>query len=185
MGHFYLLSAVNSIEVENESNQIQLVRLRNTSTNEKVAEWKGSWGCKSREWNMIPEMEKERFGLALDQEGEFWMTYDDFKVNFSRLVITNFNRSTTKYSWEIVKHEGEWEVGVSSGGCSTKGQSFASNPTYNLTISGKDCDPDEGNLATVLVGLMQKNRPAKRNTGLYDLKIGLSSFCLYFFYLSN
>lgn len=178
MGHFYLLSAVNSIEVENESNQIQLVRLRicTSINNSTTAEWKGSWGCKSREWQMIPILEKERFGLALDQEGEFWMTYDDFKVNFSRLVITNFNRSTTKYGWEIVKHEGSWEVGISSGGCSTKGQSFSSNPTYNLTISAKDCDPDEGNLATVVVGLMQKNRPSKMKTGLYDLKIGLMSF---------
>ncbi len=170
MGHFYLISAVNSIELENESNQIQLVRLRNTATN--AADWKGGWGCKSREWALIPELEKERFGLALDAEGEFWMTYDDFRANFSRLDLCNFNKSSAKYRWEIVSHEAAWEVGVSSGGCSTKGP-FASNPRFYLTITGKDCDPDEGNLATVVVGLMQKSRPAKKNTGLFDLKIGL------------
>ena len=43
-GHFYAISAVNSIEREDETYKIQLVRLRNTCTN--VADWKGSWGPK-------------------------------------------------------------------------------------------------------------------------------------------
>lgn len=171
LGHCYVISAVNSIELEDETNQIQLIRMRNMFTN--TAEWKGDWGPKSREWSLIPESDKALFGLSLENEGEFWMTYDSFKANFSKIDICNLNRFSSKYKWESTVHEGHWEPGASSGGCSTKGP-YWSNPRFSLTVTAKDSDPDDpGGLATVVIGLMQKNRSSKKTKGLFDLKIGL------------
>ena len=34
-------------------------------------------------------MEKEKLGLTFDRDGEFWMSYADFKKNFTNIEITN------------------------------------------------------------------------------------------------
>ena len=177
-GHFYTVSAVNSIDLEGETNQIQLVRLRNMVTN-VGSDWKGPWGLRSREWEIIPDAEKEHYGLCLELDGEFWMTYDDFKVNFSKIDICNLERpnngtSFVKYKWEMASYEDKWEPGISAGGCSTKGlPGFQTNPRFCFTVTDKDCDLEDNNLATVVIGLMQKNRSSKKSTGMYDLKIGV------------
>ncbi|KAJ8876072.1 hypothetical protein PR048_023981 [Dryococelus australis] len=80
----------------------------------------------SPEWRFIPEHTKEEIGLTFDDDGEFWMSYDDFKRHFSRLEICNLNpdslseEETTakgKRRWEMSMFEGEWVRGVTAGGC--------------------------------------------------------------------
>ena len=36
--------------------------------------------CSSDEWNAISEEEREEMGLSFENDGEFWMCYDDFIV---------------------------------------------------------------------------------------------------------
>ena len=44
---------------------------------------------RSREWAVVPDHEKSQLGLTFDADGEFWMTFTDFKNNFTRLEICN------------------------------------------------------------------------------------------------
>jgi calpain len=81
---------------------------------------------RSPEWRFIPDEEKEEIGLTFDDDGEFWMSYQDFKTQFSRLEICNLNPDSLseegilnshKRKWEMSMFEGEWVRGVTAGGC--------------------------------------------------------------------
>ena len=70
--------------------EFPLVRIRNPWGNE--AEWNGPWSDGSEEWNYVPEEEKEIQGIVFDDDGEFFMSIDDFvKVKkFPKIVVTQF-----------------------------------------------------------------------------------------------
>lgn len=80
---------------------------------------------RSPEWRFIPDNEKEELGLTFDVDGEFWMSFQDFKHYFTRLEICNLNPdsltdsdlSAGKKKWEMSVFEGEWVRGVTAGGC--------------------------------------------------------------------
>lgn len=103
--------------------RIPLLRLRNPWGNE--AEWNGPWSDGSPEWRFIPDHEKEELGLTFDVDGEFWMSFQDFKKYFTRLEICNLNPDSLteddlnagKKKWEMSVFEGEWVRGVTAGGC--------------------------------------------------------------------
>ena len=44
---------------------------------------------RSREWSVVSDEEKRQLGLMFDADGEFWMSYADFKKNFTNIEITN------------------------------------------------------------------------------------------------
>lgn len=101
-----------------------MLRLRNPWGNEN--EWNGPWSDKSPEWRFIPEHEKEEIGLNFDDDGEFWMSFQDFQKHFDRLEICNLNPDSLtdeelqeghKKQWEVSFFEGEWVRGVTAGGC--------------------------------------------------------------------
>ena len=48
----------------------QLLRIRNPWGNER--EWKGAWSDKSKEWNLITDDEKKKYGITFADDGEFW-----------------------------------------------------------------------------------------------------------------
>lgn len=83
------------------------------------------WYYRSAEWRFIPDHEKEELGLTFDVDGEFWMSFQDFKKYFTRLEICNLNPdslteddlSAGKKKWEMSVFEGEWVRGVTAGGC--------------------------------------------------------------------
>ncbi|CAB0039932.1 unnamed protein product [Trichogramma brassicae] len=124
-GHAYSITCVKHVEIQtpNQSGKIPLLRLRNPWGNE--AEWNGPWSDGSPEWRFIPDHEKEAVGLTFDVDGEFWMSFQDFKKYFMRLEICNLNPDSLteddlahgKKKWEMNVHEGEWVRGVTAGGC--------------------------------------------------------------------
>lgn len=166
-GHAY--SVTKSALAELASNEKQpLMRLRNPWGD---AEWEGAFSDKSKEWKEIPDEAKTALGLKFDDDGEFWMSFRDFLSNFDSIEVCNLSPDETlevaggkKKKWNVKFYEGKWVVGVSAGGCSNYPESFYRNPQYVMTIEDVD-EGDEDGLATVLVGLMQKNSRLKRNTG--------------------
>lgn len=54
-------------------------------------EWKGAWSDNSREWKYISDVSKEEIGLTLEDDGEFWMSFEDFKKYFESLDICNIH----------------------------------------------------------------------------------------------
>ncbi|XP_015786845.1 calpain-B isoform X3 [Tetranychus urticae] len=181
-GHAYSITAVRCVDLKTSRVQgkIPLIRIRNPWGNE--AEWKGPWGDGSREWTLVSEEEKKSLELNFDHDGEFWMTFQDFKANFTKLEICHLKPEPTgtnesKKVWSEVHFEGEWVAGVTAGGCRNNIQTFASNPQYIIELKDHDED-DEDDLCTLIVGLMQKNRRAKRKMGLDSLTIGFAVYAI-------
>lgn len=185
-GHAYSITRVKYVDINTprSSGKIPLIRIRNPWGNE--AEWNGPWSDKSPEWRFIPDEEKEEIGLTFDDDGEFWMSYQDFKTQFSRLEICNLNPDSLseegilnshKRKWEMSMFEGEWVRGVTAGGCRNYLETFWHNPQYCITLEDPD-DEDEDDKCTVIVALMQKNHRSQRKMGMECLTIGFAMYHL-------
>jgi calpain len=183
-GHAYSVTHVKyfGIQTAGTSGKIPLMRIRNPWGNE--AEWKGLWSDKSPMWRYISDEEKEEVGLTFDKNGEFWMSYKDFRKHFSRLEICNLNPDSLseeellrshKRKWDMSMFEGEWVRGVTAGGCRNNHETFWHNPQYCITLEYPD---DEDNKCTVIVALMQKNRRSQRKMGMACLAIGYTMYHL-------
>ncbi|XP_075214527.1 calpain-A-like isoform X2 [Lycorma delicatula] len=185
-GHAYSVTRIQYVEIStpNRSGKIPLLRLRNPWGNE--AEWNGQWSDKSPEWRFIPEHEKQEIGLTFSDDGEFWMSYQDFIKYYTRLEICNLNPDSliedeltdkSKKKWEMSVFEGEWVRGVTAGGCRNYLETFWHNPQYTITLTDVDEEDDEDK-CTVIVGLMQKNRRSQRKMGAECLTIGFAVYHL-------
>ena len=88
-GHAYSITSIKLVQIDHFKVQgkMPLVRIRNPWGNE--AEWKGAWSDQSREWTIVSDEEKRSLGLTFDADGEFWMSFEDFRKNFTNLEITN------------------------------------------------------------------------------------------------
>lgn len=182
MGHAYSVTSVKLVEIQTPkvSGKIPLVRVRNPWGNE--VEWKGAWSDSSAEWKYIPDGEKRNLGITCDDDGEFWMSFEDWKNQFEKLEICNLgpdsldeeDASNGQIRWESTAEKGEWIPRVNAGGCRNFLDTFATNPQYRVTLT--DPDDDEDDLCTMLVGCLQKDRRKKRKEGLDMLTIG---YCIY------
>ncbi|KAK3599185.1 hypothetical protein CHS0354_041026 [Potamilus streckersoni] len=179
VGHAYSITAVKMMEIKTPrvSGKIPMVRVRNPWGNE--AEWKGAWSDKSQEWQFISEQEKRSIGLTFDDDGEFWMSFDDWKKNFQKIEICNLGPDSIddedtakgKKRWEAKDEHGEWIRRVNAGGCRNYLESFWTNPQYRVTLVDPD-DDDNEDQCTMLIGLLQKDRRKKRKEGMDMLTIG-------------
>lgn len=77
-----------------------------------------------REWFLILDFQKDFIGLIFDDDGEFWMFFDDFFKNFEKLEICNLgfdfleeDELDGKKRWEGYIENGEWIFRVNVGGC--------------------------------------------------------------------
>lgn len=88
-GHAYSITKVVQVRIETPtvSGKIPMLRIRNPWGNE--TEWNGAWSDGSPEWRYIPDDEKDAIGLNFEQDGEFWMSYKDFRRYFDQLEICN------------------------------------------------------------------------------------------------
>lgn len=103
---------------------------------------------RSPEWRFIPDHEKEELGLTFDKDGEFWMSFTDFKRYFTNLEICNLNPdsltedevSQGKKKWNMNVFEGEWVRGVTAGGC----RNFLGTLTFIFALSRLVESPSSG-----------------------------------------
>lgn len=178
-GHAYSITSMKLVQVDHLKVQgkMPLIRIRNPWGNE--AEWNGAWSDKSREWTIVNDTEKKILGLTFDADGEFWMSFSDFRKNFTNIEITNLTPDSLdddlKRKWEVNYFEGQWIPGVSAGGCRNSLETFYQNPQYMITLTDIDEDDDD-DLCTCVVALMQKNHRVKRKMGLDNLTIGFAIY---------
>ena len=52
-----------------------MIRLRNPWGSK---EWNGAFSDGDEKWNNISQSEKDKIGLNFEDDGEFWMLFDDF-----------------------------------------------------------------------------------------------------------
>ncbi|KAM9316867.1 calpain-2 catalytic subunit [Gastrophryne carolinensis] len=163
-GHAYSVTAAE--EVNYRGSQEKLIRIRNPWGE---VEWTGAWSDNSSEWNSIDPAERDRLIKRCD-DGEFWMSFNDFLRQYSRLEICNLTPDTLasdKYKkWSLVKLDGMWRRGSTAGGCRNFPDTFWINPQFLIKLNEEDDDPDDGEEGcTFIVGLIQKNRRKARKHG--------------------
>ncbi|XP_052549373.1 calpain-3 isoform X4 [Tympanuchus pallidicinctus] len=175
-GHAYSVTAVEETTFKGE--KIRLIRLRNPWGQ---VEWNGPWSDKSEEWNFIKEEEKIRLQHKIVEDGEFWISFEDFMRHFTKLEICNLTPDTLEadklQTWTVSVNEGRWVRGCSAGGCRNYPDTFWTNPQYRLKLLEEDDDPeDEEVICSFLVALMQKNRRKERKLGANLYTIGFAIY---------
>ncbi|XP_035850838.1 calpain-8-like [Sander lucioperca] len=169
-GHAYTVTGVK--QMISRGKPVNLVRLWNPWGQ---GEWTGDWSDQSSLWKTVSAKDREMC-QSVDDDGEFWMTLEDFCKFYSDLDICSlypdFLDGNSSH-WKTSMYEGRWVAGTTAGGCMNNKDSFWTNPQFRVKIDGEYSEIDgEKN---VLVSLMQKSD--KRNRHLVqNLHIGLTVF---------
>ncbi|XP_007460196.1 PREDICTED: calpain-3 isoform X4 [Lipotes vexillifer] len=175
-GHAYSVTGLEEALYKGE--KVKLVRLRNPWGQ---VEWNGSWSDSWKDWSFVDKNEKARLQHQVTEDGEFWMSYDDFIYHFTKLEICNLTadalESDKLQAWTVSVNEGRWVRGCSAGGCRNFPDTFWTNPQYRLKLLEEDDDPDESEvICSFLVALMQKNRRKDRKLGANLFTIGFAIY---------
>ncbi|XP_018083982.1 calpain 3 L homeolog isoform X3 [Xenopus laevis] len=175
-GHAYSVTGVEGTMLKGKS--VKLVRLRNPWGQ---VEWNGSWSDNAKEWAIVDKSEKGRLQHQVQEDGEFWMSYDDFMKNFTKTEICNLTPdaldSDSLHVWTVSVNEGRWVRGCSAGGCRNYPDTYWTNPQYRLKLLEEDDDPaDNEVVCSFVVALMQKNRRKDRKAGANLFTIGFAIY---------
>ncbi|KAJ1197480.1 hypothetical protein NDU88_001338 [Pleurodeles waltl] len=169
-GHAYSVTAVRKVTLGqtflcSKSEKIFMIRLRNPWGNK---EWTGPWSDNSEEWNSVSESERSRVGLTVKDDGEFWMTFDDWCNNFTNVDICriiNTSCFTIHKTWEKNVARGAWTQNDNpllnrSGGCFNNTATFLQNPQYVFNVKKEE--------DKVLISLQQEDRRILKKEGKGD-----------------
>uniref|UniRef100_A0A8C2X4X3 Calpain 5 n=1 Tax=Cyclopterus lumpus TaxID=8103 RepID=A0A8C2X4X3_CYCLU len=167
-GHAYAVTDVRRVRLGHgllayfRSDKLTMIRMRNP-WGEK--EWNGAWSDSSEEWKKVSKSERERMGVTVRDDGEFWMTFDDFIANFTDIILCRLiNTSYLSFhkTWAEAVMLGSWQRHDNpllnrAGGCTNQKDSFLQNPQYVFDVKKPE---DE-----VLISLQQEDRRATLRKG--------------------
>ncbi|XP_061700763.1 calpain-3 isoform X1 [Syngnathoides biaculeatus] len=178
-GHAYSVTAVEECRpLQHRETKVRLVRLRNPWGQ---VEWNGPWSDNSKEWVGLSKAEKEKLQHQSAEDGEFWMSFEDFKKNYTKIEICNLTPDALEddkiHKWTVSVNEGRWVRGCSAGGCRNYPETFWTNPQYRLRLLEEDDDPEDNEVGcTFVVALMQKNKRKERRMGSNLFTIGFAIY---------
>ncbi|XP_042560522.1 calpain-9 [Clupea harengus] len=163
-------SVTNMEKIQTKSGAVELVRVRNPWGS---TEWEGPWSdVKGPEWREVSAQEQQRIERVKKEDGEFWMSLSDFRLNFDFIEACHLGDDTLSSAqrpWHCTMHHGRW-VDYKSAGGPHKGAWYWQNPQFHLTLLEQDDDPEDPELScSFLVALMQKHQ---RQKGI-NISIGL------------
>ncbi|CAF1443519.1 unnamed protein product [Rotaria sp. Silwood1] len=90
VGHSYSITAARYLQFK--KNLLSMIRLRNPWAND--IEWIGAWHDRDIRWNDLDLDEKRRMSWQDSEDGEFWMTFQDFFTEFDILEICHLSPDT-------------------------------------------------------------------------------------------
>ncbi|XP_045199572.2 calpain-5-like [Mercenaria mercenaria] len=162
-GHAYGITAVKNISLESgmfsflNKNKIQMIRLRNPWGQ---GEWTGAFSDNDPEWNKIPIGEREKAGIVFEEDGEFWMNFDDFChhfVNVSYCRVVNTSMFSLSKTWHEGIAHSAWKTPDLAGGCLNNKETFLKNPQFVFSITDDEDD--------CMMQLMQKSERSQQGSG--------------------
>ncbi|KAJ7310204.1 hypothetical protein JRQ81_007097, partial [Phrynocephalus forsythii] len=167
-GHAYSVTAVVRMSLGDKllsctkSNKLFMIRLRNPWGKK---EWIGAWSDESEEWKKVSRAERKKLGLTIENNGEFWMTFEDWCKNFTDVDIcriVNTSLFSIHKTWEKRMMYGQWTKNPDplldrSGGCFNNKATFLQNPQYAFDVKKAE--------DKVLVSLQQKDRRIHKKDG--------------------
>ncbi|ROL48531.1 Calpain-14 [Anabarilius grahami] len=184
--HAYAVTGV--AEVVCRGRPVKLVRIFNPWGQ---GEWNRDWSDRSPLWELV-RPEDQKYKVVLDN-GEFWMSMENFCKNFSDLDIccsdVNVLAGSHSSSWKIEVHKGQWVIGTTAGGCLNDLESFSKNPQFRVTLKQTAEDPRDESSPNLLVSLIQKSHKRNRHLAtnfhigfnIYELKDQREKFPASFF----
>uniref|UniRef100_A0A3P9HAF1 Calpain 12 n=1 Tax=Oryzias latipes TaxID=8090 RepID=A0A3P9HAF1_ORYLA len=145
-GHAYAITETH--KVKKGSEEILLLRLRNPWG---FIEYSGPWSDKGTEWNGLDASEKQKIELKIKEDGEFWISADDFSRIFNVVEVCSVSpdsleegdASASPGAWVISEHKGSWVPGFSAGGSRRYNKSFWKNPQFQLVLREQDQEDEE------------------------------------------
>ncbi|NP_001082852.1 uncharacterized protein LOC559822 [Danio rerio] len=175
-GHAYSVTGI--FKVTWQGAPVRLVRVLNPWGKR---EWTGAWCDKSSMWNKVSESERTKC-WSLANDGEFWMSMEDFSKNFEEVDICcftpDFLDNSSKCSWKTVRYNGSWEAGKTAGGCLNHKESFWTNPQFRVTIEKLDEECSSSQCPeNVLVSLLQIHEDRYRSR-VKNCSIGFCVFAI-------
>ncbi|XP_053478742.1 calpain-5a [Ictalurus furcatus] len=167
-GHAYAVTDVHKVRLGQgllaffKSEKLTMIRMRNP-WGEK--EWNGPWSDSSEEWKKVSKSEREKLGVTVRDDGEFWMTFDDFCKHFTDLILCrliNTSYLSIHKTWEEDVKFGSWSrnddpLKNRSGGCINNKATYLQNPQYMFDVKKPE---DE-----VLICLQQKDKRSRLKEG--------------------
>uniref|UniRef100_A0AAY4A4C1 Uncharacterized protein n=1 Tax=Denticeps clupeoides TaxID=299321 RepID=A0AAY4A4C1_9TELE len=104
----------------------------------------------------------------LSCDGEFWMSFQEFLSQYSRIEICTLTPDTLTSDkvkrWAVNKFDGSWRKGSTAGGCRNNAYTFWMNPQFVVKLEDSD-STDNVDSCSFVVGLIQKNRRKLRKMG--------------------
>ncbi|MCI4379401.1 hypothetical protein PGIGA_G00227760 [Pangasianodon gigas] len=167
-GHAYAVTDVHKVRLGHgllaffKSEKLTMIRMRNP-WGEK--EWNGPWSDSSEEWQRVSKSEREKLGVTVRDDGEFWMTFEDFTKHFTDLILCrliNTSYLSIHKTWEEDVKFGSWSrhddsLKNRSGGCINNKATYLQNPQYVFDVKKPE---DE-----VLICLQQKDKRSQLKEG--------------------
>ncbi|GBG85181.1 hypothetical protein CBR_g39746 [Chara braunii] len=130
--------------------RVRLVRLRNPWGR---GEWTGAWSDGSREWENISDDVKRNIGLKIEDDGGFFMSFEDFCLHFARITIChspNTSFFSYKQTWRKKLFLSSWSVhDGTAGGCVNYRDTFLTQNHQYLLVLDKP--------SKAMVALMQND----------------------------
>ncbi|CAF4020095.1 unnamed protein product [Rotaria sp. Silwood1] len=90
-GHAYIVIDVQDITTNNDQ-KVSLVKVRNPWGS--GGEWNGNWSDNSTVWDTVSDEVKEKLKYKKLDDGEFWMSFDEFFSNFHEVDICHCGPSS-------------------------------------------------------------------------------------------
>ncbi|KAK2545439.1 Capn6 [Columba livia] len=180
IGHAYSVTAIRKLRLGESlifsfnAEKLFMIRLRNPWGKK---EWNGAWSDNSEEWKKVSDSERKSLGLTLENDGEFWMTFEDWCKNFTDVDIcriVNTSYFSIHKTWEKKMMRGAWAKNSEpllnrSGGCFDNKETFLQNPQFVFDVKKTE--------DKVLVSLQQEDRRKYKKEGKGDsIPIGFEIF---------